>query len=87
MAERLIEIPGINTNMVPRHSILSKEFNNNYMRLMRPPVGVDTEAGKDVFYFDLTQNVTTEEKPRKARDKKEKGEKPGDGWTWMLNPE
>ena len=46
---------------------------------MRPPVGVDTEALKDVFYFDLTQNVTTEEKPQKARDKKEKGEKPGDG--------
>ena len=56
-------------------------------RLMRPPVGVDTEALKDVFYFDLTQNVTTEEKPQKARDKKEKGEKPGMGRTWMLNPE
>lgn len=56
-------------------------------RLMRPPVGVDTEALKDVFYFDLTQNVTTEEKPQKARDKKEKGKNPGMGRTWMLNPE
>jgi hypothetical protein len=48
-------------------------------RLMRPPVGVDTEALKDVFYFDLTRNVPTEEKPEKTRDRKEKGEKPGDG--------
>lgn len=48
-------------------------------RLMKPPVGVDTEALKDVFYFDLTQNEPPEETPKKTRDKEEKGEKPGDG--------
>lgn len=48
-------------------------------RLMKPPVGVDTEALKDVFYLDLTQHEPSEEVPRKTKDKEEKGEKPGDG--------
>jgi hypothetical protein len=48
-------------------------------RLMKPAEGVDNELLGEVFYYDLPRKQQPDEKPKTARDKKEKGEKPGDG--------
>lgn len=48
-------------------------------RLMKPAEGVDKEILGDVFFVDLPEKQRTEEKSKKAPEKKEKGEKPGDG--------
>jgi hypothetical protein len=46
-------------------------------RLMKPAEGVDKELLGEIFYVDIPEFQTPEEKPRKAPDKEKKGDQQG----------